>query len=320
MADTLFTHGPANVLTLLATTLENRKKGIQDQIFDELATIKAIRERGSFTEKVDGGASNITEALMYGRTGTVNWFEGHDPIDTTPAEGFTNAQFKWKELAGSVSVTAREQLIQNSGKAQLIDLVDAKINQLTMELKEALNTAMYTASPTSKQPNSLATVVAATGEIGDINPSTYSWWASYVKTGGSFATQGLSDMNDVYTELLTRGSKPDLLITTPSIHQFYEANESPFRRYASLNSVDGGVKNLSYKGIEIVMDAAASSGVIYFLDSRHIKFYVSANADMRQTDWKEPHNQLSKVKQIHMACELGTNNRRRLGKVTTVTA
>ena len=70
MADTLFTHGPANVTTLLTTTLENRRKDLQDAIFNDLATIKFLRDKGQVV--LDGGAS-ITMPLMYAKNTTAKF-------------------------------------------------------------------------------------------------------------------------------------------------------------------------------------------------------------------------------------------------------
>ena len=71
MADTTFTHGPSNVTTLLTTTLENRKKDIQDAIFNELPTFKMLKEKGQVI--LDGGATIVTP-LMYGKYTTADSF------------------------------------------------------------------------------------------------------------------------------------------------------------------------------------------------------------------------------------------------------
>ncbi len=99
MADTLFTYGPANVTTLLTTTLSNRRTDLQDAIFNDLASIKFLKEKGQVI--LDGGAS-ITTPLMYAKNTTAQFYNGYDPLTTTPQEGFTVAQYQWKESAVSV--------------------------------------------------------------------------------------------------------------------------------------------------------------------------------------------------------------------------
>lgn len=317
MADTQFTHGPATVTTLLTTTLENRRKDLQDAIFNDLATIKFLKDKGQVV--IDGGASIVTP-LMYAKNTTAAFYNGYDQLNTTPQEGFTTAQYKWKESAVSVSVSNREESVQNQGESAVLNLVNQKIDQAEMSLKDLLNTAFYTASPASTAINSLATLVDATSEIGDINSTTYSWWQSLVTVGGSFAAQGRSDMLTTYNTLVTRGAAPDFLVTTPTVHAYYEGSLVPQLRYASNASGDASFGKLMFKSVPFFLDTAASSGVIYMLNSKHLQLYVSSGNNLKMTEWVKPANQTAKVAQIIMACELATNNRRRLGKITTITA
>lgn len=316
MADTLFTHGPANVTTLLTTTLENRRKDLQDAIFNDLATIKFLKEKGQVI--IDGGAS-ITTPLMYGTNSTAQFYDGYDQLSTTPQEGFTDAQYRWKESAVSVSVSNREENVQNQGSSAVLNLVNAKIDQAEMSLKNLINSAFYTASPASTAINSLVTLVDATSEIGDINSTTYSWWQSLVTSSGSFAGQGRADMLTTYNTLITRGAAPDFLVTTPTVHAYYEGSLIPQKRFEG-DSADGSFGHLTFKGMPIFMDTAATAGAIYFLNSKHIQLYVSSGNNLKMTEWVKPANQTAKVAQIIMALQLATNNRRRLGKMTGITA
>ena len=316
MADTLFTHGPATTTTLLATTIENRRKGIQDAIFDEIPTLKLLKDKGAI---VDGGAS-IVIPLMYETNGTAQFYSGYDTLVTTPQEGFTTTQYKWKEAAVSISVSNREENIQNVGPSAVESLIDAKIKQATMSLKTLLNRSLYAAAPAASEIGSLATTIDATSSIGDINSTTYSWWQSDVNTSGSFAAQGRSDMLTLYNALLVEGGKPDILVTTPSVHAYYEGSLVPQQRYESNSVGNASFKELMFKNAQVVFDNACTSGVMYFLDSRHIQLYISSGNNMKMTNWKEPSNQTARVAQLLMACELVTNNRRRLGKLNTISA
>lgn len=317
MADTTFTHGPANVTTLLATTLENRRKDLQDQIFNDLPTVKFLKDKGQVS--ISGGATIVTP-LMYAKNTTAQFYNGYDQLNTQPQEGFTTAQFKWKESAVSISVSNREENIQNQGPEAVLNLVNQKIDQAEMSLKDLLNTAFYASSPASTDITSLVTLVDATSEIGDINSTTYSWWQSLVTTGGSFAAQGRSDMLTTYNTLITRGAAPDFLVTTPTVHAYYEGSLIPQLRYQGNSSADASFGKLTFKNVPIFFDTAATAGVIYMLNSKHIQLYVSSGNNMRMVEWVKPGNQTAKVTQIIMALELGTNNRRRLGKITGITA
>ena len=317
MADTTFTHGPAYVTTLLATTLENRRKDLQDAIFNDLATIKMLKDKNQVI--LDGGATIVTP-VMFGKNTTAQFYNGYDTLVTTPQEGITTAQFKWKEAAVSISVSNREENIQNQGASAVLNIIQQKINQATVSLKDLLNTALYAAAPASTELGSLATTVDATSSIGDINSTTYSWWQSDVNTGGSFAAQGRSDMLTLYNALVVAGEAPDFIVTTPTVHAYYEGSLVPQLRYTSSASGDASFGKLMFKNIPIIFDTACSSGVMYMLNSKNLALYVSSNNNLKMTNWKEPSDQTAKVAQLIMGCELVTNNRRRLGKINTITA
>lgn len=317
MADTLFTWGPANVTTLLTTTIENRRGEIQDNIFNDLPTIKYLKDKKKV--RVDGGAS-IVQPLMYATNGTSGFYDGYDILNTTPAEGFTAAQFKWKECAVSVSVSNREETIQNTGKSQVFNIVKAKMDQAEMDMKSTLNTALFAASPTAKQMTSLVTLIDATSTIGDVNSTSSSWWQSQVTASGSFAAQGRSDMLSIYNTIITKGGKTDFIITTPAIHGYYEGSLVPQIRYTSNDTGNNSFGSLKFKTADVMFDTAATSGVMYFLDSNHIELIVNSGNDFRMTEFVKPANQTAKVAQMVVALELTTNNRRRLGKLTSITA
>lgn len=317
MADTILSRGPANVTTLITTTLENRRGQIQDNIFNDLATTKYLYDKKKI--RVEGGAT-IIQALMYAANGTSQFYQGYDTLNTTPAEGFTQAQFQWKEAAASISVSNREETIQNTGSYAQYNIVKAKTDQAEMDLRKAINDSFFVASPTAKQMTSLVTLIDTTSTIGDVNSTSATWWAANVTTSGSFAAQGRSDMLTLFNLIVTKGGKTDGILTTPTVHGFYEGSLVPQLRYTSNTTGNNSFESLKFKTAEMFFDTACTSGVMYFLDSNHVELLVNSNNDFRMTEWVKPSSQTAKVAQLLVALELTTNNRRRLGKLTTITA
>lgn len=315
--DTTFTHGVTNVTTLLTTTLENRRKDLQDNIFNDLATFKFLQKKGQII--IDGGAT-IVVPLMYAKNTTAQFYNGYDQLDTTPQEGFTTAQYKWKESAVSISVSNREENIQNTGDSVALNIVDQKITQAEMSLKDLLNTQLYASTAASDELATFVTTVDATTSIGDINSTSFSFWQSLITTGGSFAAQGRSDMLTTYNTLITRGAAPDFLVSNPTVHAFYEGSLVPQIRWTSTSVGDSSFGELKFKNTPYFFDTAATSGVIYMLNSKHLQLYVSSRNNLRLTEFVKPGNQTAKVAQLIWAAELTTNNRRRLAKIDTITA
>lgn len=317
MPDTVLTRGPANVTTLITTTLENRRGQIQDNIFNDLAATRYLLDKKKI--RVDGGAT-IIEALMYATNGTSQFYNGYDVLNTTPAEGFTQAQYQWKEAAASISVSNREETIQNTGSYAQYNIVKAKSDQAEMDLRNTINSGFFAAAPTSVQMTSLAKLIDTTSTIGDVNSTTSTWWGAQVTTSGSFAAQGRSDMLGLYNTVVTKGGKTDGILTTPTVHGFYEGSLVPQLRYTSNAEGNNSFQTLKFKTAEVFFDTACNSGVMYFLDSNHVELLVNSGNDFRLTEWVKPSQQTAKVAQLVVALELTTNNRRRLGKLTSITA
>jgi len=317
MADTILTHGYPATTTLIATTLDNRRKDMQDQIFDDMPALRFLKSKAQVIVK---GGATIVGSLMFGKNDTIGWYHGRDPIETRGQEGFSTYQYEWKECAGSINVSNREETIQNTGPSAVFDIVEQKMQQLKMSFDDELSTMMFRSGPSAKQPESLVSLINATSTVGAINSTTYSWWQANVDTSGSWAAQGPSDLLTLYNAQLVEGAKPDFHLVTPAVSGIYENSLIPSKRYSGTGTGDMSFSDLSYKGAPVIFDTKCTSGVWYMLDSRHLQFYVNANNNMKLTNWKEPHNQTAKVAQVILGAAMGTNNRRRLGLLNTISA
>lgn len=319
MSDTLFTWGVTNVTDLITTTAANRDiTEIQDAVFNKLATFEYLNKK----KKVRRGGTSLIVPIRYQRNTATGFYDGFQTLDVTPQAELTAAQFKWKQAYGSISVSGREDRIQNKGKYEVIDLVKAKMQGGEQTLRKTLNDALFAASPASTDLGSLATSIDATSSIGDINSTTYSFWQSLVTTSGSFAAQGRSDMLTTWNSLAVREPEgnPDMIITTTTVHGFYEGSLTPQQRYEDTGTGDASFRDLMFKSTPVRYDAQCTSGTMYFLNSEAMELSVDPSTDFILTNWKEPVNQDSKTAQLLFAGELVIKSRRKLGKMTSITA
>lgn len=319
MADTLFTYGPSNVDSLLATTLSNVRDQLTDQVMNSNPTFAYLNSKGRMM--LEGGAS-ILEPLLHGKNTTAAAYDGYDVIDTAAQGGITAAQYQWRQYAVTVSVSGRESEIQNTGKEQIINLITAKVMQAEMSLEDRLAIDLYAGAQDPKKVITLALLIDATSTIGDVNSSTNSWWQSTVTASGSFAAQGLSDLRSTWNTIskYKPNGTPDLLISDQTTYERYEATVLPHLRIQNEQMGDLGFTNLKFKGATWTFDTNATSGVIYFLNSKNVRFVVHKNRNFATGSWIEPEDQDAKTKKILWAGQLIANSRRKLGKMTSVTA
>ena len=319
--ETLPTWGPAgNIGALITTTQENRDiKELQDAVFNRLTLFDHLSKKNRVRR---GGGTFISVPLRSSKNTTAQSYSNYQTINTDPQDNETSAQFIYKQYAASISLSGKEERVQNKGKYEVLDIVKTKIQDGEKALADKLNTDMFAASPATQDVGSLVTSIDATSSIGGINSTTYSFWQATNTTSGSFSAQGIADMRTLWNTLAKRmpQSFPDLILATSDIHGFYEGSLVPQQRYQSDGTGNGSFDRLMFKSAPVDFDAQATSGVMYFLNSDVMELVIDPDTDFKMSEWVKPANQDARVCQYLVALELVIKNRRKLGKLNTITA
>jgi len=317
-AELLDTHGPGNTATLVTTTFENRRPEIADAVFSKRVLLDWLNKKSKVVK--DGGTS-IVGGLMTAKNTSNGSYDDGDTLTTTHVEGFTTYQYPWKQYYVSINLFGREERIQNQGRHVVQDIVQTKLDQADKSLADDINTDLF-ASGAGKDVNGLVTFVDATSTIGGINSTSSSFWQADVNASGSFSAQGLSDMRTLWFDLSKKegAGDPDLLLTTSDIFGFYESQLTPQQRYSQTDTGNGSFLNLLFKSAPMMFDEQATSGVMYFLNSEVIKWCISSTTNFVLTEWVKPSDKDIRVAQVLFGGELITDNRRKLGKLTGITA
>lgn len=304
--------------SLIATTLANYEKKMSDNVFKSSPTLFKLMGKGN-KEMKDGGTS-IVIPLMYGENGTFGWYNNYGLIDTTPQEGITAANYNWKNLGGSVTISGPE-IRKNKGEKAVMSLLKAKVMQAEQSMKKKLAEAMYATGAVDAEGgamHSLATIIAATGTVGGIAKATYSWWQSQSGTAASFAANGLSEMRNIFNDcsLQDQTDKPDLITTDQTNYERYEGILQPQERFNDSKMADAGFENLKFKAIPMTWDSYATAGKMYFINTNHLKMVVHTDADMKFGDFQEPENQDAKVAKLISMLEMTSDNCSKHGVLT----
>lgn len=289
-------------------------QNFQDQIFNHLILFAWLNAKGK-KKLVDGG-DFLVEPLMYGTNTTVESFDGLDTIDTQPVDGFTAATFNWKGYAGSLAVSLVDRL-KNSGKAKIIDLLEARTKQLEMSFRNRMNTDAFGdgTGNSSKNMLGLGAIVGNSGTLGGIDRATYTWWKAQINSTVE-ALSTLDRWRTMYNDCAGQETRPDLILTTQSGHEWYESLAGAKLNIDMVKGnplADLGFNVLKYKGALVAYDEAQTAGYTDFLNSEFMKLRVHSQADFAKTEKKEPTNQLAYVWQLYWFGNLTVSNCRRLG-------
>ena len=192
-----------------------------------------------------------------------------------------------------------------------------------MSLAKTLDADLFASSQVSGKIGALPCIVAASGTVGDLAAGTYSWWQSQVTASGSFAARGLADMRTLYNNILATASDmgaPDFCVTTQTIMEYYEGILEPQKRYTDDKMASAGFANLKYKNLPLTFDSNVASGEMYMLKSDNIWLIVHSDANFSTLPFVRPANQDARTSQIIAQLEVVTDNKRKLGKITGISA
>ena len=257
-----------------------------DNVFKESAFLSALRMNDAVIKQ--NGGERIRIPLMYGSNSTVKGHRGYDLIDTTPQDGVSTAFYEWAEIAGSISISRREER-QNSGEAAILNLLQAKLKQAEMTIREVLNTQLIqgSVSGTEYVPNVVDSLVkgmyplgyflrkdntanpAAGGNVGNISAVSESWWRhktavadnASVDTGNAFALsvstyKGLSVALKRLYNHCGRGSGgfPNLGVLDQNTYETYENALDDKVRYTNIKMADMGFDSIKLRGATLIWD------------------------------------------------------------------
>lgn len=303
---------------LVATTLDKVRPILRDQISNENALTAWLNMKSRVS--LDGGTV-IRRPLLTAFNDTVSTYSGYDVIDTTPQEGIGWAEFEWKQHAGSVTISG-EEVKKNAGAAQLIGLLQAKVDQLKLSISDDINAMLWAASVGNggKDFNSIPVLVKNSGTLAGIDPTTYTWWKSPVSTTIDLTTfDGVQAMNNLFNTVRLNRSKVDVEFTTQAVFEAYEALAVPNIRFQSLKAADLGFETIAHKTAEVIMDLDCPSAALYMLNSDRLEFVQHADSWVTPTDFVRPANQDAKVALILSMGQLLLDSRRSHAYATGIT-
>ena len=285
----------------LTTTMAEYIPTLQDNIFIEEPALSWMNGklgkatgRDNSPKRVLTGGEHILEPIMYESNSTVDSYSGADAIDTTLQDGMTNARFDWAQYSGTVGITGKEKRA-NRGKHALINLLGAKTTQLESSLSQRLNTDLWAAS-------------AGNGGLNiDGIPLHVS---STVATGGLAVTAADGTWKSPVSDT----------ITFPTVYELYNADQQGQKRYTNTLVMDAGFMNVTFNEVPIIFDNRCTSGAMYFMDPRHIRWVVHNEADftMDAAGFQTPIGQDVSMTKILFMGNTTVNNRRRLGYLTSI--
>lgn len=281
-----------NLGEVVTTTLRNRSGTLRDNTSKNNALLRRLKERSRI--KTVSGGRTIVEEMDYNENATFMFYSGYDPLDISPSDVITAAEFNFAQAAAAVSMSGLEEL-QNSGKNQLIDLLEARIENAMRTMSNNISLACYSDGTGygGRQIGGLQLLIAdnpTTGTVGGINRAN---WLFYRNQKYSGATDGgaavsasniQSYMNQLWLRCSRGADTPDLILADNNYFNFYWTSLQAIQRITSDNTGQAGFSSLKYMNADVVADGSVGGGCpsnhMYFLNSNYLKFRPHAARNM----------------------------------------
>ena len=308
-----------NVSEIIATTLRKRSKKLADNVSKNNALLLKLKE--SERIRTFSGGRVITEELFYAENGTFKRYSGYDALNVQASDVMTAAEFDIKQGAVAVSISGLEML-QNDGEEQLIDLLEARVENAEMTLTNNIAIDCYSdgTSDGGKQIGGLALLISTSptsGTVGGIDRSTSTYWRNVLQNPASAydKTTIYDAMAAMWVQLVRGADKPDLIIADNNYWSAYHNALTGIQRITQTNSkmAKGGFSSLAFMDSEVVLDGGVGGGAaanrMFFLNSKYLKFrpHAKRNFTVIEND-RYAVNQDAMVRLLGFAGNLTCNN------------
>ena len=268
------TFANSSITDIIATTIQNRSGELADDVTNNNALLRKLNAKGNV--RPFSGGNVILEEIMYTDASTINAnsYSGYEVINITPNSPISAAQFSITQYAGAITMSGLEML-QNSGKEQIIDMMEGRVRVAESQLKNRVDYDCYQdgTGNSSKNITGLAAAVPDTptsGTYGGISRSAFSFWQSVSYSGVTNGGAAVSSANiqQYMTALgirLVRGSdKPDLYVGDNTYYQYYVNSLQAIQRITSdtgSGSAGAGFPSLKFYGGGAPADVVLGGGV-----------------------------------------------------------
>jgi hypothetical protein len=282
----------SSISDIIATNIHSRTGELADNVTNNNALLRRLKDRGNV--KTFSGGNVILQEIMYSdsTTNNTNSYSGYEVLNVGQNSPISSAQFSITQYAAAVSISGLE-MIQNSGKEAIIDLLDGRMMVAEAQLANRIGGDIYLdgTGNSGKNMTGLGAAVPdapSTGTYGGINRANYSFWRSVkysgVTDGGSAvsASNIQSYMDSLAVQLIRGTDKPDLIVADSNYYRLYLQSMQSIQRVTDGgNSTQGaGFASLKYYGAgmasDVVLDggigSAATANHMWFLNTKYLMF------------------------------------------------
>jgi hypothetical protein len=283
------------------------------------------------SQQATGGVSSVTVPVQGSQFINAQWSD-YSGSFTQPAvqQGAYNAEFNLKLMIAPVPFLGMEGAVQQDHA--VIPLIEARMNDATNVMMDAMATALYNNTTNTQQFIGLPGAVddgTTLGTYGNIARSTTvnTWWRSKVYAAGSVNPTRQNVLQYISGTVKNGAEVPTFGVcgfgTWTLLAQDYVGQEqyviTPGSGFdGDANGPQAAFRALMVAGVPIYPDPYCPEGTMYFLNTNYLSLYIHDQGSFVFTGFEStlPNWQIGYVGAVLMIAELVNTKPRAMTKVT----
>jgi hypothetical protein len=266
------------------------------------------------SQTASGGVSSVTVPVQGAQFVNAQWSDYSGSFNQPSVQqGAYNAEFDLKLMIAPVPFLGMEGAVQQD--AAIIPLIEARMNDATNVMMDAMATALYNNSTNTQQFTGLPAAVSASGTYGNISRSAYTWWQSKAYTAGNVNPTRQNILQYISGTVKNSAEVPSFGVcgfgTWTLLAQDFVGQEqyviTPGHGFdGDANGPQAAFRALMVAGVPIYPDPYCPEGTVYFLNTNYLSLYVHEQGSFVFTGFEStlPNWQIGYVGAVLMIAEM----------------
>lgn len=304
----------ATFTDMVTTTYRSHKRNVVDNLSDHNALVRWMKDKGNI--RTEDGGYEIALPIDYNENSNFMRYNGYDTLSVNATEALTAAKYDWCQSSIAVAASGKEMRM-NSGEQRLINLAKAKVKNAIRTAANNMSVDIYSDGALTNQIGGLAHLITqdGTGTVGGIVAGTYTFWKNqFVDMTSPSATNIIGYMNQLFLQCVRGNDKPDLLVSSNDLYNYYLSALQANQRYASEKEAAAGFVRLTYQGnVPVIFDNntnfTTTTEDMYFLNTNYLYLIEHPDARWTEQEKRSPVNQDASVTLLLWMGQMACDNR-----------
>jgi hypothetical protein len=282
------------------------------------------------SQQASGGVSSVTVPVQGAQFVNAQWSDYSGSFaQPSVQQGAYNAEFNLKLMITPVPFLGMEGAVQQD--AAIIPLIEARMNDATNVMMDAMATSLYQNYTNTQQFIGLPGAIDDGTNLqtyGNINRSTYTWWKSKVYNAGNVNPTRQNILQYISGTVKNGAEVPSFGVcgfgTWTLLAQDFVGQEqysiTPGSGFdGDNNGPQAAFRALMVAGVPIYADPYCPEGVVYFVNTNYLNLYIHEQGSFVFTGFEStlPNWQIGYVGAVLMIAELISTKPKSMTRVSS---